>query len=268
MTNLYSNDVVVFRIDEQSCSHGVEPAAGCLTELETVQAGSSPADIKLTPDGTQVYVANFDSDSISIFGRDSNSGQLSLRGQIPTDPGPFNLGIDSEGLFLYVAHFKSDSVSQYQIRPDGELSLAQTLPKCNAEMTDECTGRSPMAVALVDEANEGTKGFLYVANAGSDDISQYEVGDDGALESLQPSTVPTGDGPVAMAVDPAGDFLYVSNLRANSVSMYRIDQDGQLRLETTAPAELAPRGLAVFPPAQKSSGTPVQLVRIETVETN
>ena len=167
-----------------------------------------------------------------------------------------------------VAHFKSDSVSQYQILPDGDLSLAQTLPKCSAEMTDECTGRSPMAVALVDEANEGTKRFLYVANAGSDDISQYEVGDDGALESLQPSTVPTGDGPVAMAVDPAGDFLYVSNLRANSVSMYRIDQDGQLRLETTAPAGLAPRGLAVFPPAQKNSGTPGQLPRIETVETN
>ena len=254
VTNLYSNDVAVFHIDEQSCSDGHEEAASCLVLMEIVEVGSTPADIKLTPDGSHAYVANFDSDSISIFGRDSNSGQLNSKGQMLTGSGPFHLGIDSQGLFLYVAHFKSDTLSQYQIHPNGELMLAQTLAKCSSDIAVNCTGQSPMAVALVDKAGEGQKRFLYVANAGSDDISQYQVESDGTLKSLRPSTVPSGDGPVAMTVDPAGDFLYVSNLRANTISMYRIDQNGQLRPETAVPAGLAPRGLAVFPPAMESSG--------------
>ena len=254
VANLFSDDVAVFHIDEDSCFDQDEGATSCLSLMDIVPVGITPADIKLTAEGSQAYVANFDSDSISIFNRDSNTGQLSLKGQVQAGPGPFNLGIDSEGSFLYVANFKSDTVSQYEILPGGDLMPTQTLEQCTADSAKNCTGQSPMAVALVDQARDDQKGFLYVANAGSNTISQYKVSGDGTLNSLEPPSVPTGAGPVALAVDPAGDFLYVSNLGANTVSMYQIQADGQLSLQTTAPAGLAPRGLAVFAPATVGLG--------------
>ena len=70
--------------------------------------------------------------------------------------------------------------------------------------------------------------FVYVANWGSDDVSQYSIEADGTLSPLAPPTVATGDAPVSVTVDPSGQFAYVASENSSDVSQYRIEADGTL----------------------------------------
>jgi 6-phosphogluconolactonase len=158
---------------------------------------------------------------------------------VTTGEGPYSLAIDPGGQFLYATNFTPGTISQYRIDGEGRLMLMRTV----------AAGRAPAAVVVavvtpgMNPMEEPGGEFVYVANAGSDDISMYQVESDG-LRSL--GVVPAGDGPEAMVVDPAGDFVYVSNSAANTISMYRIDQQtGVLELQTTVRTGLGPKGLAV-----------------------
>ena len=62
----------------------------------------------------------------------------------------------------------------------------------------------------------------YVASIGSDTISQYDVGPDGALSPKSPPVVATGNSPVGVAVSPDGRSVYVPNGGPNTVSQYDV----------------------------------------------
>ena len=68
--------------------------------------------------------------------------------------------------------------------------------------------------------------FAYVANAGSNNVSAYSIGADGALTPVPRSPFEAGSEPVSVAVDPTGKFAYVANLTGNNVSAYSIRADG------------------------------------------
>lgn len=66
--------------------------------------------------------------------------------------------------------------------------------------------------------------YAYVANYGSNNVSAYTINaGSGVLATVTPSTIATGAGPSAVAVDPSGQFAYVTNENANSVSAYNIN---------------------------------------------
>ena len=92
--------------------------------------------------------------------------------------------------------------------------------------------------------------FVYVANSGSDDVSQYDLGSGGLLTPLSPPTVPAAGGfPSSVAVSPDGNSVYVTNQSSDSVSQYGVTADGTLTPKT--PASVAagrlPRGVVVSP---------------------
>ena len=74
--------------------------------------------------------------------------------------------------------------------------------------------------------------YAYAANYGSNTVSAYAINAaSGVLATtITPSTVATGTGPSAVAVDPAGQFAYVTNQTANSISAYSIGGSGALTL--------------------------------------
>jgi YVTN family beta-propeller protein len=63
----------------------------------------------------------------------------------------------------------------------------------------------------------------YVANAGSNSVSQYTIGTSGALTPMTLATVATGTLPRSIIVDPSGKYAYVANYNSNNVSAYTID---------------------------------------------
>ena len=83
---------------------------------------------------------------------------------------------------------------------------------------------SPFAAAAYpfSVAVDPTGKFVYVANAGNDNVSVYSLGSNGALtESGFPFAA--GSAPFSETVDPTGKFVYVANsLGSNDVSAYTI----------------------------------------------
>jgi 6-phosphogluconolactonase len=79
------------------------------------------------------------------------------------------------------------------------------------------TGTGPNSVNVDPLDN-----FVYVTNEGSDNISAYSLGANGALTPIAGSPFPAGDEPSAVAMDPSGRFVYVVNSSSGTVSVFAI----------------------------------------------
>ena len=89
--------------------------------------------------------------------------------------------------------------------------------------------------------------FVYVANAGSNNVSAYRIAENGALTPVAGSPFPAGSDPRSLAVDLFGLFVYVANAASNNVSAYSIGPNGALTpvAGSPFPAGSDPRSLAV-----------------------
>jgi 6-phosphogluconolactonase len=76
--------------------------------------------------------------------------------------------------------------------------------------------------------------------AGTDNISAYRIGSDGALTPIAGSPFPAGSKPDSVVVDSKAKFLYVANGGgSNNVSAYSIGSNGAL---TPIPGSPFPAG--------------------------
>ena len=86
--------------------------------------------------------------------------------------------------------------------------------------------------------------FLYVANGGSQSISQYNLGPNGLLQTLSPSSVATGGSPSAVAVSPDARSVYVSHFAGAGsggfISQYDLDANGILVPKSPATVPVPP----------------------------
>jgi Lactonase, 7-bladed beta-propeller len=87
---------------------------------------------------------------------------------------------------------------------------------------------SMLAVGLVWLAAPLRAQFAYVPNVGSNNVSAYRIGANGALMPVAGSPFAAGSGPFAVAVDPTGKFAYVPNFGDDNVSAYSIGANGAL----------------------------------------
>jgi len=162
------------------------------------------------------YVTNMNSNSISAFEVDPNTGTLSpLPGSpIATGSAPEFLAADASEQFLYVANSSSNDVSAFQIdRMTGALT-----PVPGSRFP---AGSVPKGVALATSAN-----LLFVANEGSNDISAFKIDAmTGALAAVAGSPFGGVDSPFGLVVNPAGTFLYANNINKNSVSGFLINSN-------------------------------------------
>jgi 6-phosphogluconolactonase len=93
-------------------------------------------------------------------------------------------------------------------------------------------GISPSSILLHPSGK-----FVYVANAGENDISLFKVATSGALTEVTPRT-PTGMNPTSMVMDSAGSFLFVANGNSNTIRGYSISgSTGALTALSGAPAQ-------------------------------
>jgi len=77
---------------------------------------------------TFAYVANDDSNSVSIYAINGTTGALTSIGTIAAGLSPMSIAIDPSGKFAYVANFGSDNVSMYSIdAATGALTLIGTI---------------------------------------------------------------------------------------------------------------------------------------------
>lgn len=91
--------------------------------------------------------------------------------------------------------------------------------------------------------------FLYVANAGSNDVSAFSIDPTtGVSAALANSPFAAGLGPSSIAVDISGKFLYVTNSGSNNVSVFSINSTtGSLTAVPNSPFAVGMRPMSVGP---------------------
>ncbi len=77
-------------------------------------------------------------------------------------------------------------------------------------------------------------------------VDQYRINSEGSLTPLSPASVPTGFGPVQVAVSPDGKNAYVASYAAATVTEYSIASNGSLHsIGTLSSGYMFPEGVAV-----------------------
>jgi YVTN family beta-propeller protein len=145
--------------------------------LTLLDVGKAPVHLAMKPDGGEIFVSNFGSDSISEISTGSNEvggtytiGSKPVRGIVSRDNGT-----------LWVANFGADSIALYSI-DDGRLEPAGVR-----------TGSAPIALAFSEDEH-----LLLAADAHSGDVAVIRV--EGRPLPTLFTILPAGVSPNAIAV--------------------------------------------------------------------
>jgi YVTN family beta-propeller protein len=199
----------------------LSPAASVLaqTVTATVPVGNLPHGVGVNPTTGRVYVANNNSNTVSVIDGATNA----VVATVPVGNGPELVGVNPTTGRVYVTNRDSNSVSVI----DGVTNaVVATIPL-------------PIATNPNGLAVNPTTGRVYTANYGKDTVSVI----DGATNAVV-ATVPVGNAPVRVAVNPTTSRVYVTNINGNSVSV--IDGTTNAVVATIASVQL-PYGVGVNP---------------------
>jgi YVTN family beta-propeller protein len=160
--------------------------------VATVPVGSFPIGVAFDSANGYVYVANYNSWTVSVIDGSTNTVQAT----VPVGSYPNRVAFDSMNENVYVTNTGSDAVSVIN-------------GSTNKVVLNITVGSGPVGVAF-DSAN----GNIYVANTGSNTVSVI----DGSANTVV-STIPVNSGPVGAAFDPANDNIYVASYGSSAISV-------------------------------------------------
>ena len=193
---------------------------------------TSPGQVGFTPDGSKLIVTTKASGStIDIFSvsRDGTLSETAVENPSAT-PVPFAFTFDLTGR-LVSGEAAMSSVTTYTINPNRTLTNPQS-------QTD-----NQVALCWIVEA----RGFFYVSNTGSNNLSGYRIDGSGrpTLIGATGIVATTGEGPIDMAAAAGGRFLYAQTGIAGTVEEFRVNDDGTLmQLGIAAGLPLGQEGIA------------------------
>ncbi len=221
-------------------------SGGVLTAVGSgsVATGSHPNGVTIDPANKHAYVANFGANTVSQYDI-STTGALAPMSTptVPTGSYPASIVISPNGKYAYVADFAcagpgcaagQGTVSQYTVGADGALT-----PMSPATVNTGSGASQPNSL-IVDP----TSAYLYVANAGDNTVSEFNIGPGGALSLAAGSPVGTGGTyPFSVTVDPSGKYVYVANtgsvpntpVVAGTISQFSIGAGGALSVIVPGP---------------------------------
>jgi 6-phosphogluconolactonase (cycloisomerase 2 family) len=193
---------------------------------------TSPGQVGFTPDGQKLIVTTKASGStIDVFQvrPDGRLSDTAVENPSAT-PVPFAFTFDPQGR-LVMGEAGASSVTTYTINANGTLANPQS-------QTD-----NQVALCWIVEA----RGFFYVSNTGSDNLSGYRIDADGRPTLIGPTGVvaTTEAGPIDMATAAGGRFLYAQTGTGGTVDEFRVRDDGTLmRLGNVAGLPIGQEGIA------------------------
>lgn len=237
-----------------------------------------------TAHGREVYVGNYDANTVSVF--DAATG-APIGSPIPTgEPsGPFTLAISPDGRRVYTANYDDDSISAIDTRT--KALVGAPIP----------VGDGPIGIAI---SRDGTVGYVANADAGTVSVLNLVAGTevgapiptpgigglpmnpiltpdgrklyvpysgggesviaiDTATRQVVGAPIPTGDDPYLGAVTPDGRRVFVGD--SGNEEIYAIDTATDQVIGAPIPVGIGPAGIAISPDgarayvASASSGT-------------
>ena len=203
--------------------------------IQTIATGTNAGGIALTPDGSQLYVANQDVQTVSAYTVDTTTGLLTANGTINTGMVPHDPAVSPDGTRLYIPNFSSNTVT-----------VVNTAG--NTFVTTVNVGTAPISVTV---SPDGTR--AYVANITGNNISIIDT-----ATNMVTGTASSGNGPRSVAVRPDGKFYYSADSVSGTITAY--DAATDLSIGTVASSDLvylamSPDGTALYASNKGTSDT-------------
>jgi 6-phosphogluconolactonase len=201
--------------------YSLNAGSGAITFLASYPASPGPTEMAISPTSNFVYISNPTATGglITAYSLDSGTGTLTpIPGSpFPAGNGVAGLAVDSGGRYLYAANSSDNTVSAYRISHEtldnGALSAISGSPYLLG------TAQTPRAVAIDPS---GT--FLYVANAGTNNVSAFSItSSTGQLTTITGSPFSAGTEPVFVLAEPAGKYLYIGNQKSTNITGFSYD---------------------------------------------
>ncbi len=168
---------------------------------KTIQVGSSPQGLAISPDGSKVYVANTGSGTVSVINTSSdalvdvNPATWWAVDSIAVGSSPTGLAVSPDGTRLYVAN-----------KGSGTVSVINT---ANYGVTKTITaGTQPTSVAVSPDNKS-----VYVTNIGSSTVTVIDATSAATNAYTVRKTIALGTGvsPSSVKFSPDGSLAYVAN---------------------------------------------------------
>jgi len=193
--------------------------SGAINEIDGSPLTSGSYPLALASYGSHVYVVNQDNNSLSAYQYEKSSGQLVEYPSSPREIGgkPVAIAIAPTGRFAYTVNQKNNDISVLTYSSSSAQALMESV------YLDEPiqTGKKPLDLVV-----DPTSRYLYVANAGSNNIFGYNINyASGMLTEVDGSPFRTGKFPNGIVVHPSGKYVYVTNMRTKDISHYKIDSE-------------------------------------------
>ncbi len=198
----------------------IDTGTGAVTA--TIQVGSTPVAVVVTPDGSKAYVCNQDSSQVTVFATATNI----VTKAIAVGNSPYSMAASPDGARIYVVNEGGRSLSVISTATD---SVTGTIPLGAGQILS-----APWSAAVSPDSQT-----IYVANNG---LNQVQVVD--AASGAVTATIPVGSIPYSIALSPDGSRAYVANNLDNSVSVISTAAKANI---ATIPVGPAPMDLAVSP---------------------
>ena len=281
-TNSSSNTLSVLRADA---------VTGELTSLGSVNTGSYPYKVVISPNGRFAFVSNVVSATLQPFSVDTAAGTVTA-GAARSTTNPYGVAVDPLNRFVWVANYAAGgTVSTFLIdattgalTPSGSpVSTGGTYPYAVAAhpsgnfifVVNEAGGNvaaytvnastgvptlvgtfgalaSPQSLVVAPDGQR-----LFVAEAGNNRVSSFAINTTTGVLTPSASVYVSGaSAPAGIAIHPGGRVLYVANANSNNVGLLSVSATGALaNLGTPVAAGSGPQGLAL-----NSAGTRLYVV--------
>ena len=180
--------------------------------------------IAIGENGRQAYVANRESDTVSVV----RLPELKLQRSIKVGPDPEGIAVAPNGRFVVVA-----------LQGSGQAALMDT-------STDQVAARLPVGQAPVRVTFAPRSFTALMVNRDSDDLTVLDV-----LSRKITKTIRVGRRPIGVVTNPRGSRGYVANSESGTVSVFSIP-GYEVKEEIRVGAR--PVGLVFVPPPVERGG--------------
>lgn len=204
----------------------------------------NPTFLSATPDGRFVYanseVFGWHEGLVSAFRFDAQTSTLAY---LNTQPSLGSITahncLTRDGRHLLVANYgiggggPDRAVAVYERREDGSLTPALDSISLQGSGPDAQRQERSHAHSFTETVQGGV---AILADLGTDFLTTFAIGANGALSQMAQSALPPGSGPRHVALHPNGRLVFVMNELASTVVSLSLDADGRLTVIDTQPA--------------------------------
>jgi 6-phosphogluconolactonase (cycloisomerase 2 family) len=210
-------NITGFRLDDGK----LKAISGSTQPLSNSGSGAAPgpAQVQFNPDGDLLVVTEKATNLIDTYAVDEHGRAHSPKTYPSAGTTPFGFAFDKRDHLIVSEAFGgavgASALSSYDV-DDSKL-----------EVITASAPTHQTAACWVVVTKHGR--YVYTTNAGSNAISAYRIGRDGALSLLGDGNAgATGQSPIDMGLSRNSRYLYALSGGSHSISIFRIKSDGSL----------------------------------------